>query len=167
MPHRYLIFGNSGAGKSTLAQALATRHGLAHLDLDPLAWLPANPGQPPERRPLPDALAEIHAFTARERRWVIEGCYADLLGPLLPQADAVRFLNPPVATCQAHCRARPWEPHKYPSPQAQQANLPMLLAWVADYPTRQGPLSLAAHRALFDAFQGDKRELTDPREWHG
>jgi hypothetical protein len=30
---------------------------------------------------------------------------------------------------------------------------------VREYETRDGPLSLAAHRALFDAFTGDKLEL--------
>jgi adenylate kinase family enzyme len=165
LPHRYLIFGNSGAGKSTFARALAAQKNLAHLDLDPLAWLPSAPGAVPERRPVADAMAQIDAFVAREPRWVIEGCYADLIAPLLPRADALRFLNPPLEVCQAHCRARPWEPHKYPSPEAQDANLPMLLAWVASYETREGPLSLAAHRALFDAFDGDKRELTDPEDW--
>ncbi|MDH4248837.1 MAG: shikimate kinase [Deltaproteobacteria bacterium] len=162
MPQRIVLFGNAGAGKSTLARVLVEREELAHLDLDPLAWLPESP---PRRRPLEASLAEIQRFTSREPRWVIEGCYADLLAPLLPSADALRFLNPGVETCVAHCRSRPWEPHKYPSQAEQDANLDMLVAWVRGYETRGGPLSLRAHRALFDAFQGDKLELRDPREW--
>jgi hypothetical protein len=36
----------------------------------------------------------------------------------------------------------------------------MLIAWIRDYDTRGDACSLAAHRALFDGFAGDKRELT-------
>src|SRR5262249_10927204 len=35
---KVLVFGNSGSGKSTYARALATREGLAHLDLDSIVW---------------------------------------------------------------------------------------------------------------------------------
>ena len=35
---KILIFGNSGSGKSTLAGKLCAGNGLAHLDLDTLAW---------------------------------------------------------------------------------------------------------------------------------
>lgn len=55
---------------------------------------------------------------------------------------------------------RPWEPHKYPSKEAQDANLEMLIGWIAEYETRTDTFSLAAHRALFDRFTGDKIELT-------
>ncbi|MCE9595769.1 MAG: hypothetical protein K8S98_16390 [Planctomycetes bacterium] len=37
---RVLVFGNSGSGKSHLARRLLTEHGLAHLDLDTIAWAP-------------------------------------------------------------------------------------------------------------------------------
>lgn len=156
MPSRFLIFGNSGAGKSTMAKALQAQHGLAHLDLDTLAW---DPVAITVRRPIEHSLADIRAFVAREPSWVIEGCYADLLEHLLPHADALRFLNPGTEACVAHCRARPWEPHKYASKAEQDRNLEFLIAWVREYETRDGPLSLAAHRALFDAFRGDKLEL--------
>ena len=162
MPRRYLVIGNSGSGKSTLARMLVRREGLAHLDLDTLAWLP---GSPPERRPLEASLADIQQFMAGAPNWVIEGCYADLIEPLLPLANALRFLNPGVETCVSHCRLRPWEPQKYASAAEQDANLEFLVEWVRGYETRQGPLSLQAHRALFDAFQGDKQELCDPRSW--
>ena len=162
MAHRYVIIGNSGAGKSTLAHSLARRHRLAHLDLDLLAWLP---GLPPVRRPLAEALGDIRAFLEREPRWVLEGCYADLLAEVLPQADALRFLNPGAEVCVAHCRARPWEPHKYASKAEQDARLEQLVRWVRGYETRQDELSLSAHQALFDRFQGDKLELRDPALW--
>ena len=35
---RIVVFGNSGSGKTTLARVLTSQYGLAHLDLDSLAW---------------------------------------------------------------------------------------------------------------------------------
>lgn len=46
------------------------------------------------------------------------------------------FLNPGVEACVRHCRARPWESHKYPTRDAQDANLAMLIDWVRSYPSR-------------------------------
>jgi len=152
---RYLVVGNSGSGKSTLATRLAAQHGLAHLDLDTLAWLPG-----PKRAPIADSAAGIDAFVAAHPAWVIEGCYADLLEVALPHTTRLVFLNPGVAACIANARARPWEPHKYASKEAQDANLDMLIGWIQDYERRRDEFSLAAHRALFDGFAGDKHELT-------
>lgn len=150
-----LVVGNSGSGKSTLA----TEHmdqGLAHLDLDLLAWLDT---EPPTRRPRDEVEAVLRAFVSRERSWVVEGCYADLLALVADQATELVFLDRDVATCQAHARQRPWEPHKYASKQAQDAKLDMLLAWIATYPDREGPLGRAAHVALYESFDGDKRRV--------
>ncbi len=147
--------GNSGSGKSTLAKRLSTEHSLAHLDLDTLAWLATTP---PQRAP--DGLAKLDAFMTTER-WVIEGCYADLLAHAAKRCTELVFLNPGVDVCIAHCRARPWEPHKYASKQAQDANLPMLVEWVRAYETRTDEFSLPAHRRLFESFAGVKRELTE------
>ena len=153
---RIVIFGNSGAGKSTLARQLAREHGLAHLDLDTLAW---QPGPPPRRRPLTESAAELRAFAALHPSWVIEGCYADLLELALPGCTELVFLNPGLEACIAHCRARPWEPHKYASKAEQDANLALLLDWVREYETRDDEFSLRSHRRLYDNFAGLKREL--------
>jgi adenylate kinase family enzyme len=154
---RYVLMGNSGSGKSTLAARLARAGELPHLDLDTLAWLPT---QPPQRRPLAESARDITAFMDASERWVIEGCYADLLDVALPRCTQLVFLNPGVSACIANARSRPWEPHKYASKQAQDANLDMLIGWIRDYETRCDEFSLAAHRARFDGFAGDKRELT-------
>ena len=156
--NRIIVFGNSGSGKSTLATRLSREHALAHLDLDPLAWLPTDP---PQRRPLEDCDASLQHFLDEHESWVIEGCYADLLERVMPRATQAIFLNLSVAQCQDNARRRPWEPHKYPSREAQDADLPMLLAWIADYARRDDVLSLRAHRALFEAFAGQKREITN------
>lgn len=156
-----LIFGNSGSGKSTLARRLAGERGLAHLDLDTLAWEATTP---PSRRALAAGIAGINRFLDAHPSCVVEGCYADLLGAALPRCTTLLFLNPGLEACLANARARPWEPHKYPSKAAQDANLEMLLGWIREYETRADELSLRAHRALFDAFAGEKRELRSRAE---
>jgi adenylate kinase family enzyme len=154
---RLVIFGNSGSGKSTLARRLSGAAGVPHLDLDTCAW---EPGMPPRRRPLSESAREIAAFMDASAGWVIEGCYSSLLASPLSRSTLAIFLNPGVEACLANAGARPWEPHKYPSKEAQDANLAMLRAWIREYDARQDELSLAAHRALFDGFAGEKIELS-------
>lgn len=158
---RIAIVGNSGSGKSTLALRLTRTRGLAHLDLDTLAWEPV---MPPVRRPLADSAREIDTFTHTNLRWVVEGCYADLLTLVLPLCTLLIFLNPGVEACIQNARTRPWEPHKYPSKAAQDANLKMLIRWICEYNRRADVLSLAAHRSLYDGFERDKIEFTSPEE---
>ena len=155
---RALVVGNSGSGKSTLAARLAQRDGLAHLDLDPLAWLPTTP---PSRRPIAQSAREIEAFIAAHPAWVIEGCYADLLDLVTAHATRLVFLNPGVEACIANARARPWEPHKYASLDEQNRMFDALQAWVVGYYTRDDAWSYQAHRRIFEAYDGPKREMTD------
>jgi adenylate kinase family enzyme len=153
--HRILIFGNSGSGKTTLARRLAAEHGLPHLDLDSLAW-----GDTAVRREPSESEREIHGFLATHPQWVVEGCYGDLLEVVLPHASELRFLNPGVEACVANCRARPWEPEKYASPEEQDERLEFLIGWVRDYEHRSDEYSLARHSRIFDAFAGPKQEIT-------
>jgi len=159
MASRVLIVGNSGSGKTTLARRESARDGLAHLDLDSLAWLPTTP---PIRRPVAESVVAIGRFTAIHDAWVIEGCYADLAAAIGDQATELVFLNPGVEACVRHCLARPWEPHKYESREAQDRNLERLVAWVRAYTDRDDACSLSAHRRLFAAFPGSKREVATP-----
>lgn len=159
---KIIIFGNSGSGKSTLAQELRDQ-GLAHLDLDILAWLRSNP---PERRPTDQAFKQIQSFISENGEWVVEGCYADLLELVKPFSNEAIFMNLPVHLCQENAKNRPWEPHKYESKKTQDANLPMLLDWIAGYMERDDALSYFAHSALFKGFQGKKTELTYNAERH-
>ena len=152
-----MIFGNSGSGKSTYARQQAVSLGCAHMDLDTVAW--ASDAASPTRRPLAESEAEILAFIDSNTSWVVEGCYADLLEVALEHATEVVFLNPGTETCLENARNRPWEPHKYPSQEAQDANLGMLLDWIKAYDQRSDEFSYAAHRRLFDGFAGRKREF--------
>ena len=150
---KILIFGNSGSGKSTLAKQLSTDEGLAHLDLDTIAWLPSIP---PERESLSVSNEKIEQFVQENKKWVIEGCYSDLLNLASPFANEMIFLNLSVEKCIEHCRERPWEPHKYKTKQDQDKNLEMLIDWIRKYPVRTDEFSLLAHQKLFDEFKRKK-----------
>ena len=152
-----VIFGNSGSGKSTLAKRLAEDKNLAHLDLDTIAWLPVNP---PKRQSLESSKKLIEAFIDTHDNWVIEGCYADLLELTLDKASEVIYLNLPMELCVENAKNRPWEPHKYPSKEAQDANLSMLIDWIEQYELRQDTFSKQAHQSLYQCFNGHKQMLT-------
>ena len=156
MARRVLIFGNSGSGKSTLAKRLANSDGLAHLDLDSLAWQAYEPPKPPERMPLNEAEHSLKTFIQDKQNWVIEGCYTDLLQLLVGNVTELIFMNLPVDLCIENAKQRPWEPHKYPTKQAQDANLSMLVEWIAQYDLRDDTFSRRAHEDFYSAFQGKK-----------
>jgi len=129
------------------------------LDLDRVAWLP---GDEPLRRPLEASAAELHDFCQRHAHWVVEGCYASLIAMVLQYRPTLIFLNPGLEACEAHCRARPWEPHKYSTRAEQDARLEALLDWVRGYGHRDGEFSLAGHRAVFDRYDGPRLECNNP-----
>lgn len=157
-PPRIAVIGNAGAGKSTLARALEARTGAARLDLDGLYW---ERERIAVRRPLEAARGDVAAFCDARAAWIVEGCYAELVEPLLARGPLLVWLDPGIEACLRHCRARPWEPHKFASQAEQDAHLDALLAWVEDYETRGGDLSRAGHEALFRAYAGPKRHLRE------
>ena len=154
---RILVFGNSGSGKSSYARALAARHSLAHLELDSIVW---EPGQIAVARPPKAILRSLDEFLAGHDAWVIEGCYGELVEAAAPHCSQMVFLNPGLEACLANNRRRPWEPHKYPSPEQQNAMFEKLQAWVAGYYTRSDAWSYQYHRRIFDAHPGPKVEHT-------
>jgi adenylate kinase family enzyme len=158
---RIAIVGNSGSGKSTLARQLAEVHSLAMLDLDTIAW---EPGRIAVARDAPDTAADLRGFCDAHEHWVIEGCYGDLTRVALERSPVLLFVEPGVDACLANCRNRPWEPHKYVSREEQDRKLELLLAWVAEYYSRTGSLSLSDHQALFDAYAGRKHLLVQPAD---
>jgi adenylate kinase family enzyme len=154
---RRLIVGNSGSGKSTYAGRSAASHGLARLELDAIVW---EPRKVAVARPADDVRADLESFLASHERWVIEGCDGDLVLAALHACTELVFLNPGLLVCLENNRQRPWEPHKFNTPEEQARVLPYLLSWVAEYYTREGPRSYAFHRQLFDGYAGVKREVT-------
>lgn len=154
---KILIFGNSGSGKSTLAKELCVKNKLAHLDLDTLAWLPSSP---PSRKPLLDSQKDISMFIESNEGWIIEGCYSDLLEIAIPESNEIIFMNLPIDACISNAKSRPWEPHKYETKEAQDANLGMLLDWIAQYPEREDTFSMTAHNELYEKYAGKKSVFT-------
>lgn len=169
---RLAVLGNSGSGKSTLARWASEAFDAPCLDLDTVAW---EPGEIAVTRDPVAARADVVAFCRAHDRWVVEGCYASLIGAALPFEPRLILLNPGVEQCLANCRARPWEPHKYGSQEEQDRHLADLLSWVRGYYVRDGDLSLVGHQALLRAFTGRKLELNqqpslnppaqDQRDW--
>ena len=155
---KIIIFGNSASGKSTLAKKLSKQANAAHLDLDLFAWLPTTP---PSRMPISESMHKIEDFMSSHQAWVIEGCYADLLEQIAPRASEMIFLNLPLSLCLQNAKSRPWEPHKYKTKEAQDANLAMLCEWIADYENRDDAFSKQSHQALFESFEGQKTMLVD------
>jgi adenylate kinase family enzyme len=149
-----LIFGNSASGKLTLAKKLCRTSGLAHLDLDLLAWQPSSP---PQRMPVEASAIKIHEFMGSHKDWVIEGCYTDLLEIAAPHSTDMIFMQLPVEACIENAKRRPWKPHKYQTAQAQDANLQMLLEWIAEYPSSTDTFSQSSHLALYQQYTGQKR----------
>lgn len=158
---RIVIFGNSGSGKSSLAKSLARLHGAKHLDLDTIAWEAERPGV---RADFEESKGALLRFVEGSESWVVEGCYSSLLEVAAAYCTELIFLNPGVEACVENCGARPWEPHKYASREAQDANLSMLIEWVREYETREDEFSLREHRKLFDAHAGRKVEYKSNEE---
>lgn len=158
---RILIFGNSGSGKSSLAKALSRLYQADHLDLDVIAWEADCPGV---RVGFEESRCGLMRFIQETDSWVIEGCYSGLLMEAAAHCTEMIFLNPGVEACVENCGARHWEPHKYPSREAQDANLRMLVEWVREYETREDEFSLREHRKLFDTHEGRKVEYKSNEE---
>ena len=150
---KVLIFGNSGSGKSTLAKKLVKAEGLAHLDLDGLAWLPETP---PRRSPIEESKRKIYEFIDANDSFVIEGCYTDLLEIAGPLANEAIFMNLPIALCVENAKNRPWESHKYDSKEAQDNNLEMLINWIKQYMDRDDVFSYCSHLKFYEEFSGKK-----------
>jgi len=154
---KILVFGNSASGKSTLAKRLAKSENLAHLDLDLLAWQPTNP---PTRTPLQQSAQAINEFMQSHNSWVIEGCYSDLLTIAQAESREIIFMNLSIEDCIVNANSRPWEPHKYDSKTAQDANLAMLIEWISQYELRDDTFSKAAHITFYQNYVGVKKMLT-------
>ena len=148
--------GNAGSGKTTLARSLAQDGSAAILDLDTIYWVP---GKVAVERPATERRADLQRFCDEQESWVIEGCYADLIAAAFPWRPELILLDPGREVCLQHCRNRPFEPHKYRTPEEQNRMLDFLLRWVAEYYERDGPMSLRGHRELFEQYEGPKRVI--------
>ena len=159
---KLILLGNAGAGKSTMARHLIGSGDIPRLSLDEIAW-----DQGTTRKPLAESLKLLSEFLGAKEQWVIEGCYGDLIEAALPHCTELRFLNPGIETCLAHCNRRPWEPSKFSSAEQQEATLSQLIQWVQEYETRDDEYGLKRHRQVFDRFSGPKHEYTSMASYEG
>jgi adenylate kinase family enzyme len=156
------IIGNSGAGKSTLAARVAAETGRRSVDLDPFAFTE----EMGVRRPLAESVEAVRAEMG-DASCVVEGVYADLVAGVMTREDQLIWLDMSLETCREHCMSRPWEPHKWPSKEAQDAHLEFLLGWIAEYERGEGPMRRPAHAELFAAHPGPKLRLDSPEQVAG
>jgi len=157
MTTRISIIGNSGSGKSTLARRLAAESSFPIFDLDIVAW---EPDQIAVARPAEQARSDVREFCRMHESWVVEGCYANIIDATLSFKPTLIVLDLGVDQCSSNCRARPWEPHKYPSKAEQDSHLAFLLGWIEEYYTRDDDMSLAAHKELYRCYDGPKHWLS-------
>ncbi len=88
---RIHITGSSGTGKSTLSQAWAKEAGLDYIELDQLYWKPG--WVESERAEFEERLEE----RLQGERWVVDGSYSWCWPRIWSRAEAVLWLDPPLA----------------------------------------------------------------------
>ncbi len=153
------LVGNAGSGKSTLAKEIQRQTKARILDLDNITW---ERGRLQKRLPIEQSLREMETFIhAAPESFIIEGCYGELIEGSLKFSPLLIFLDPGEKQCLSNCQNRPWESHKYSSKAEQDKLLDFLLSWVSEYYRRDGPMSHAFHRQLFESYRGPKLLLTD------
>lgn len=148
------IIGNAGSGKSTLAKRIQFQTQSVILDLDTITW---DRAKIQRRRPIEESEKDLDKFLeANTDGWIVEGCYGELIERSLQKSPQLIFMDPGERICLENCKNRPWEKHKYPSKEEQDKFLEFLLSWVSEYYRREGPMSHQFHRAIFEAYAGDK-----------
>lgn len=145
-----------------MAKELSVKYKLSHLDLDTLAWLPTSP---PRRKSPCESEKEIVKFIKRNTGWIVEGCYSDLLEIAMRESDKIIYMNLSIEKCISNAKKRPWEPHKYTSKEAQDANLEMLINWISQYTERSDDFSKKSHEALYEQYKGLKEMITSNRDF--
>jgi adenylate kinase family enzyme len=146
---RIVITGNSGSGKSHVAQCIAQTFALPVIDLDQIYWMETSYGT---KRG--DTLARDLAEKAAARpAWVIEGVFGALCRIALQNATGLIWLDLPWEECRAGLMQRGLRRNMTEADHAE------LVAWAAEYWTRQNANSYAGHLRLFEAFSGAKVRL--------
>lgn len=149
-----VIVGNSGSGKSWLAERLAEGLGTAAIDLDSIHWVP---GGYNARRD-PDLAKSMVRDQASKDCWIIEGVYGWLAYEALPSATAFIWLDLPEAECIENIRGRGLRRG------GDEAAFEALIAWAAEYRTRDNANSFTGHSRLFELFKGRMLHLRSRAE---
>lgn len=100
---RMLVICSTGSGKTTLARKLAMRLGLEHIELDALYW-------EADWTPAPqDLFRERVERASCVQQWVSDGNYRVVRDILWPRAQAVIWLDYPLATVLWRLAKRSWK----------------------------------------------------------
>jgi hypothetical protein len=150
---RILITGNGGSGKTWLGERVSQRLSVPLVRLDDLYWDGAYGGKERDKRLVFDEVVERAAQDA----WVMEGVYGWLLPAALPRATEFILLDLPVDACIDNVRRRGNQGG------GDEAAFAALLAWIAEYPSRENSNSRLAHLRLLDGF-GGARQILHSRE---
>ena len=75
---KVILLGNAGAGKSTLSRLMIAKQPAVQLALDDVAF-----GGGTERRPLQGSIEVMRHWISGRSNWIIEGCYSDIIEPVL------------------------------------------------------------------------------------
>ncbi|KQV52984.1 hypothetical protein ASC95_09400 [Pelomonas sp. Root1217] len=155
-----MIIGNSGSGKTWLAKRLASKRAAPVVHLDDIFWLEG--GFDAKRDPA-EAAAMIRARRAGTQ-WIAEGVYGKLAEQFLLSALSLVWLDIPGDTCQRRLRARGSESKAHMARAQSEQGLRELIEWAGSYGTRQDSSGRAAHRALFESFNGQRVKLGSESE---
>ncbi len=99
---RICVVGTTGSGKSTLARELAHRLHIPHIELDSLFWQPD--WKELDRASMRSRVEEI----TRAEAWVSDGNYSYLQDILLRRAEALVWLDYPLALILWQLWRRTW-----------------------------------------------------------
>ena len=99
---RMILIGSTGSGKTTLGGQLAGRLGFEHIEMDALYW---EPGWVPVSHEL---LCERVELATRGTCWVADGNYSYARAIVWPRAQAVVWLDYPLATIFMRLLRRTW-----------------------------------------------------------
>jgi adenylate kinase family enzyme len=146
---RTVVIGNGGSGKSRLAHAIADKLHVPAIDLDHVHWEEGGYGARRDESVARRLVAEASA----EHAWVIEGVYGWLARVALPRATALIWLDLPWEACRAGLMDRGLRRNM------TEADHAALIAWSAEYWTRDNANSYHGHLRLFEAFGGAKCRL--------
>jgi adenylate kinase family enzyme len=151
---RIVVIGNSGSGKSRLAEHIAQAFAHPAIDLDQIYWAEGN-----YHTKRDDAVArDLVEKAAMQPAWVIEGVFGALCRVALQNASGLIWLDLPWDACRAGLM------HGGLRRSMTKADHAELVAWAAEYWTRQNANSFTGHLRLFEAFSGAKIRLADTFE---
>ena len=89
---RVVVVGTTCSGKTTFARRLARAHGIPHIELDALYWLPDWVERPKEE------FRALAADAAAQDKWVMDGNYSVARDLVWPRATCIIWLNYRFAT---------------------------------------------------------------------